>query len=510
MIAEMHCHTSEHSACSNVAAIDLVTRAHQGGLQALVITDHHYQWTEDELHELRRAAGLPHIFRLFAGQEVNTADYGHVLVYGADKTLEEQDISLAEIRRAYPDAALVWAHPYRDGRIPSAEKLLSPLHDAIEIFNSNYSLAESARSLRDWHRYRFTATGGTDTHAINYIGMYPTIFDHPVSTLAEMIEEIKKGRCHPYFKEIPFSGTTNTEITELTVGPKSTQTRRKIILKKFENPESWREGERTFHIIEELRRHGFDQGPYHVPHPLDKDEELLMLMEEKVTGCSLHQCLREADPGGAPRYLRMAAEWLAKLHNAALHLTPAREYLEIEPGRLDYYLSSLVRGNHRFLDRVREIKSRVLELEEQLLTARPELLVQGHGDFHPKNIYIGREEEEGCDCICAIDFNSSYQLPRAFDVGTFLAQYLNMFFEYTELRRDEIADVFLNTYLGKAEHLESDFQLHVNLYRARTCLSILYYLVKVGLGDSANFWRIMIEAEKNLNSIHTRRIRQNI
>lgn len=505
MIAEMHCHTAEHSACSHVTAVDLVRRAYEGGLQAVILTDHHYQWGEEELVELRRAAGLPKIFRILAGQEVNVSDYGHMLIYGARETIEPQDITLAEVRRANPDAAIIWAHPYRDKRIPSPDKLLSPLHDGIEVFNANYTLSESARSLKDWHHHRFTAIGGTDTHSISYIGMYPTIFDHPFQTIEEMIEEIKKGRCHPYFKEIPFTGTTNTEVTELTVGPKSTKTRRKIIMKTFENTEAWREGERTYRLIEELYRHGFDKGRYHVPKPLEEDEDLLMLMEEKVTGRTLFDCMVQAPPHEASSALEMAAEWLAKLHNVALHLTPPDEYLRIEPERLDYYLSSLVNVNHRFLGRVREIKNRVLDLEAQLLTTRPELLVQGHGDFHPKNIYIGFDEVEGCDCICAIDFNSSYQLPRAYDVGTFLAQYVNMFFDKPELRRHAPAQIFLETYLRRAEDLESDFMAHVALYQARTCLSILYYLTKVGMGDSENFWRIMVEAEKNLNSIRSRK-----
>jgi predicted metal-dependent phosphoesterase TrpH len=56
MIVEMHCHTSEHSSCSHVAAVDLVRRVHEAGIHAIVLTDHHYQWNPDELADLRRRA----------------------------------------------------------------------------------------------------------------------------------------------------------------------------------------------------------------------------------------------------------------------------------------------------------------------------------------------------------------------------------------------------------------------------------------------------------------------
>ena len=71
MIVETHCHTSEHSRCSHVAAVDLVRRACEAGIQTIVLTDHHYQWSEEELADLRRRAQLPEICRILAGQEVD-------------------------------------------------------------------------------------------------------------------------------------------------------------------------------------------------------------------------------------------------------------------------------------------------------------------------------------------------------------------------------------------------------------------------------------------------------
>ncbi len=502
MIVEMHCHTSEHSPCSHVTAVDLVRRAQEVGIQVIVITDHHYLWSEAELAELRRRAGLPEVMVLLAGQEVQTYDFGHVVVYGARATIPAMRISLLQIREQNPEAAIIWAHPYRDKAIPDPTRLQDPLLDGVEIFTSNYTVLETARALKDWHTYKFTATAGTDTHGLSYVGAYPTVFDHPFHSLAEMVEEIAAGRCRPYFKELPLiSGTSSTQVTEVTIGPEEAPTATRMVVKTFEDVSAWTEGERSHHIAEEIYRHGFDRGLFRVPKPLEKDPENLSLIEERVSGRSLFDAMVQARPDEAVHDLELAAGWLSKLHNARLKITPADEYLRIEPDRLEYYLKSLIETHNRYLDRVRQIKDQVLQQETELIQSRPEILVQGHGDYHAKNIFISPEEPEGDECITVIDFGSSYQLPRAFDVGTFLAQYVNMFFHERQVQRHAPADLFLRAYLERAGPAEGDFLAQANLYKARTCLSILYYLAKIRMGDSEQFWRILVEAERSLAAV---------
>ncbi len=501
MIAELHCHTSERSNCSHVAAVHLVSRAVDMGLQAIILTDHHYLWSEEELEKLRKDAGVDGIVRLFSGQEVTTRDYGDVLVYGADKHIKKKT-RLYDIREAYPQAAIIWAHPYRKGAIPPAERLLDPVLDAVEIFSSNYSVAEAAKALQDWHELKFTAIGGTDTHALSYTGSYPTIFDHPFSTLEQMMQEIKAGRCRPYFKEIPRTGTTRTNIIELTVGPKSSETRQKMIIKKYENLESWKSAERTHRVIEEIYRKGFkDNGIFRVPKPLGKDKRNLALIEERVGDETLYDALKKSDKETSHRLLEKTGQWLAKLHNLRLKATPEKEFLQIEPERLQYYLKDMIEQSHPFLHRVQQVHDVVLQNEMELVKQNSKLLIQSHGDFHLKNIYVGKYPGMEEHYISAIDFGSSYRLPPSFDVGTFLAQYLNMFFNHPKVYLKVPVEIFLNAYVQRAKHQEKDFMAHVNVFKARACLSILYYLVKVGLGDSENFWRILIEAEKSIASI---------
>jgi hypothetical protein len=118
-----------------------------------------------------------------------------------------------------------------------------------------------------------------------------------------------------------------------------------------------------------------------------------------------------------------------------------------------------------------------------------------------KHFFIGRDTPEGGEYVTAIDFGSSYQLPRAFDIGTFLAQYVSMFFRAPEVQRHARADIFLRTYLDRTDGLEEDFATQVDLFKARTCLSILYYLAKVQMGGTEEFWRILVEAERSLAAV---------
>jgi predicted metal-dependent phosphoesterase TrpH len=202
MLLEMHSHTEEHSSCSHVTAEELTKTVYAKGLQGVVFTDHHYLWPAEEIQEIRQASGVPDRFLILSGQEVHTSDLGDVLVLGADHTIPPGWL-LEEIRTRFPEAALVWAHPYREGKNPSAATLLSGAFDAVEILNSNHTVSENSRALKDWYRYKFTALAGTDTHGASYAGTYPTLFDHSLESIQALAEEVKKGRCRPFLKALP-------------------------------------------------------------------------------------------------------------------------------------------------------------------------------------------------------------------------------------------------------------------------------------------------------------------
>ena len=72
-----HIHTSRHSPDSR-SDPRWSTRDRDIGLDAVVITEHDYQWQPDELAEL---AALAAPLRVFSGAEISARE-GHFLVYG--------------------------------------------------------------------------------------------------------------------------------------------------------------------------------------------------------------------------------------------------------------------------------------------------------------------------------------------------------------------------------------------------------------------------------------------
>lgn len=502
MLLEMHCHTVEHSSCSAVSALELVGQVYAKSLHGIVLTDHQYLWSDSELLDLRRASKVPDHFLVMSGQEVFTPELGDVLVYGATESLS-YGTSLEVIRSLFPDAALVWAHPYRRGKRPTGEILRSPLIDGVEIFNSGHSVRENSRGLQDWHREKFTALAGTDTHGASYAGIYPTLFDHPVRTIYELASEIRRGRCRPFFKEIPHAGA-NTQVTEVTIGAKGAdEIRERIIIKEISSAHKWRTAERAFRIMSAIAHSGFDTGTYRVPKPIDEDPDSMTLIEQGLRGKSLFDKLQAADVEDGREYIVLAAEWLARLHGCHLRITPEDEFLRKEAVRLQRYLERFSEVGHRLTRKAREIIEAIKTQELRIIQADGTLLVQGHGDFHPKNIYIGQDSQDSRSTryVGAIDFESSHVLPRAFDVGCFMAQFRNQFFRSPQILQSYPEELFLDAYLKSTEMLDVDFFRHVELFRARTNMSIASYLIKVGMGESEDLWRVLVEAERAITHL---------
>jgi 3',5'-nucleoside bisphosphate phosphatase len=502
MLIEMHCHTAEHSSCSKVAAVELVQRVLAKRLNGLVLTDHHFLWSEPDLEELRRQAGVPPDFVILSGQETNVPLFGDVLIYGAPIAIR-RGTSLEQIRLEFPDVAVVWAHPYRDGRIPGDELLRSPLLNGVEIFNSNHTVQQNSRGLQDWRRLKFTATGGTDTHAASYAGIYPTLFVHAVWTVNELVNEIRSGECRPYLKEV--SRREDDKVTEVTIGKeKPDRTRETVIVRNPPNDAAWSAAERAFHIMTAISQNGFDQGTFRVPQPLEKSAAAGTIMEQGITGQSLFDQLIAASTEEAENYLRLSAQWLARLHLLRLGITVPEEFLREETRRLDVDLARFTNSNHPYRAKISEIVTAVKMAEQEVIDRDSNLLVQGHGDYHPQNIFIGQDRtnaEKGI-YVAAIDFERSQVMPPAFDVGWFLAQARSQFASYPNLASGMVEETFLDAYMEAAGAvLADDFWRQVELFRARANVSIAAFLVKLGMGSSAELWRVLVESERALTYV---------
>jgi predicted metal-dependent phosphoesterase TrpH/aminoglycoside phosphotransferase len=506
VLLETHSHTAEHSRCSRAPAAEIVRQALERNLEGVVLTDHHYRWDERELAQLRRSAGVPDHFVLLSGQEVSTADLGHVLVYGTAPALAE-GLSTAEIRERLPEAALVRAHPYRHRLEYQEEQLSPPVIDAVEIFSANHSMKANSRGLEDWHRFRFTALAGTDAHGQLPAGTYPTQFDHPVGSIDELAREIRGGRCRPFLKEITRAGA-NAVVTEVVIGTKGEDERRpRIVLRRLAHRADWARALRASELGEAIAAHGFATARFRIPELLAHDAARLTIIEQGLRGRSLVEKLRAAGPAEGRLYLELAAGWLARLHDLRLALTPREEFLTRERRRLEAYAERLAGAAHPRTAAVRELAAAVLAEERRLARERPESFVQCHGDFHPKNVIVGQDnlEDQGTAFIAAIDLENAILAPRAFDVGWFLAHYRHQLAASPEVLAAFPPALFLAAYRRQAEALESDFAGQVGLFTARAQLSVAAYLVRLGLGADPALERLLADAREGLGAALSRR-----
>jgi thiamine kinase-like enzyme len=492
MLIEMHAHSSRYSPCSHIDPVPLVRGVVRKGLQGVIITEHHYLWGADEIKELRKASGVEDHFLILAAQEVET-DFGHVIVYGAQDTITER-MSLRNLRAAFPDSALIWAHPLRNGKVPSLKKIMDQRLDAIEIFSSNHTLVENYLGLKLWHQHRFTAVSGSDSHAEDTAGIFPTLFDHPVSSITEVASEIRHGRCRPFYKEIPKAGG-NMLVQEITLGTKGQdESRSRIILKRPKRLEKWVSLRDASRIASEVHDHGFSEGTFRVPRTFEINEEERLVIEEGQRGKSLFDVLVQVSEATGKSYFELAARWLGRLHAQRISFSSVNQTKAREKQRFASYEKAFERSGSPYLNQIHHLIATVKSFEEGLFTTSSDEFVLLHGDYHPKNIIIGQDKMQDISTlfISVIDFGNAMLFSPAFDVGYFLEQFQNQLRFYPRLIKAYRAEEFTALYLDEAHVPDRDeFLGRVNMFRIRAGLSIGTFLIRVGKGESEDMSELM-------------------
>lgn len=485
MLIEMHCHTSRHSACSIIDPVTMVNQVMNRRLQGMVLTEHHYLWTPREISRLKEEAETPDFFLILSGQEVGT-DMGHVLVYGADRTIGEE-MSLKKLRSAFPHAALVWAHPLRYGKKPDKRSLTHSMLDGVEIFNTNHSPLENYHALKLWHEHKFTAISGSDAHAQNTAGMLPTLFDHPVETMEDLVTEIKKGRCRPFYKEIPKTGG-NIVASEIILGTKGErESRSRILLKTATRRRKWRKIMESSQVIRFIHDSGFSGGRFRVPRIIEQNSEEMLSIEEGQRGGSLFDLMKQVGPSSGDTYFRLAAQWLARLHSRNIRIGSVESAKKRERQRFRSYLKAFKSTNSPYMDKAEKLIKGIKEYEEHLFASDSENFTQIHGDYHPKNIIIGQDRMHDINTlfISVIDFGNTLVFAPAFDVGYFISQFNYQFRHFPHLLERHTARAFIKSYREASEGIDRKrFEQAVNFFRIRANLSIGAYLIKVGKGES--------------------------
>lgn len=207
MLIDLHTHTYPLSWDSQLSPDELVERSREAGLDGIVLSEHDWAWQPEEVAALAKR----HNFLVLHGIEVNTDD-GHILVIGPRRYSYGMHHT-RELARLVAEAdGVMWAaHPNRrhhpwdwesekewEDAIARAERNEAyGLVAALEIANGRYSARENLVSQRIAERLGMPGTAGTDSHRLEDIGKSATYFDRDIRTAADLVEELRAGRCWP-------------------------------------------------------------------------------------------------------------------------------------------------------------------------------------------------------------------------------------------------------------------------------------------------------------------------
>ncbi len=199
ILIDIHLHTEKHSECSRIDASKLVERAVKAGLHGVIITEHHYQWSLDELEELNAEAREPG-FLLLAGFEYS-ARQGDILVYGLEAVQSERFApgeDAREVLSAFQgDGALcVAAHPTRAG-LSYDENIGELGFDALEVRSVNLKPHEQRLAAGLATTLGLPALAASDAHRLEDVGAHALSFDAPIQSMADFLRAVREGRCQP-------------------------------------------------------------------------------------------------------------------------------------------------------------------------------------------------------------------------------------------------------------------------------------------------------------------------
>jgi len=204
MLIDLHTHTRPLSWDSYLEPDELVERSKAAGLDGICLSEHDFFWKPSDVEALAKR----HSYLVLPAIEVNTDD-GHILAYGLEEYVYGMHRS-HELAHHVEQArgAMVAAHPYRrqmpwfiDSDSDYQEALVrasrNPAYQycvALEAINGRGTQKENEFSQRLCEVMEMRGTAGSDAHARLDIGRCATEFERDVSSIEELIDELKAGR----------------------------------------------------------------------------------------------------------------------------------------------------------------------------------------------------------------------------------------------------------------------------------------------------------------------------
>ncbi len=197
-LIDMHMHTTRYSRCSRIDASKLIGQAVRAGLDGIVITEHHHQWSQQEIDQLVAESGHPG-FLVMAGFEY-TSNKGDILMYGVP------DQHVKEFTPAWPPekavalaqrygGTCVAAHPTREGM--SFDDRIARLQlAALEVASVNLKPHEQRLAKRLAENIKRPMVACSDAHDLAAVGTYATEFSDLIMGIRDLQAALANGRFH--------------------------------------------------------------------------------------------------------------------------------------------------------------------------------------------------------------------------------------------------------------------------------------------------------------------------
>lgn len=209
MLIDMHMHEGTYSSDSFLELKRMVEIGKKKGLDGICITDHDSMGLKEYAKKYSEKVDFP----IFVGIEYYSLE-GDILAFGIEEYPKERKSAQEFIDCVKEQGGItIAAHPFRNNNRGLEENLLRVRGlDGIEVLNGSTSI-EACRKARNYARYlEVQATGASDCHVEEKIGVYATYFPYDVKDVNEMVDVFKKEKVMPvYFREenyhLPFSPT---------------------------------------------------------------------------------------------------------------------------------------------------------------------------------------------------------------------------------------------------------------------------------------------------------------
>ncbi len=195
MLLDMHMHVWPTSDDSHMTLEDAVAQGKKLGLDGICITDHDSLAIRERAAEYSKKIGYP----IFVGVEILTYE-GDIVVFGLDEVpsrmlhVEE----LLDIVEKAKGVAIV-AHPYRKNNRGLGDKIKEVYKRlaGVEVLNGNTPIELNIEADNITRALGIGRIGASDAHYKHEVGRYATKFDRKISSVEELIVELKNGNFIP-------------------------------------------------------------------------------------------------------------------------------------------------------------------------------------------------------------------------------------------------------------------------------------------------------------------------